>query len=99
MDFITNFSFANGKDSITIVVDHSTKMAHFISCNKSVTWKEIAKLFLGNIYRIHELSNDIVLDRGIQFTSNFWRTFSVIWCEKSIFLQCIIYKLMENQRE
>jgi transposase InsO family protein len=39
------------------------------SCNRG----ETAKLFLDNIYRIHGFPNDIVLDKGTQFTSNFWR--------------------------
>jgi hypothetical protein len=71
MDFITDLLLANGKDSIFVVVDRLTKMAHFIPCTKTITEEEIAKLFLDNIYRIHGLPNDIVLDRGTQFTSNF----------------------------
>jgi hypothetical protein len=50
-------------------------MAHFIPCTKTVTEEETIKLFLDNIYRIHGLPNDIVSDRGTQFTSNFWRGF------------------------
>jgi transposase InsO family protein len=73
MDFITDLLLAHRIDSIFVVVDRLTKMAHFILCTKAVTGKETTKLFLDNIYRIHELPNDIVLDRGTQFTSNFWR--------------------------
>jgi hypothetical protein len=75
MDFITDFPRVNGKDSIFVVVDRLTKMAHFIPCTKTITGEETTKLFLDNIYRIHGLLNDIVLDRGIQFISNFWRGF------------------------
>ena len=48
-------------------------MAHFIPCTKTITGEEVAKLFLDNIYCIHGLPNDIVSERGTQFTSNFWR--------------------------
>jgi transposase InsO family protein len=73
MDFITDLPLANGKDSIFVVVDRLTKMAHFIPCTKTITGEETVKLFLNNIYHIHGLPNDIVLDRRTQFTSNFWK--------------------------
>jgi hypothetical protein len=73
MDFITDLPSSNSKDSILVVVDRFTKMAHFIPCNKTITGEETAKLFLDNIYRIHGLPDDIVSDRGAQFISNFWR--------------------------
>jgi transposase InsO family protein len=63
MDFITDLPLANGKDSIFVVVDRLTKMAHFIPCTKTID----------NIYHIHGLPNDIILDRRTQFTSNFWK--------------------------
>jgi hypothetical protein len=73
MDFITDLPLASGKDSIFVIIDRLTNMAHFTSCNKLVTGEETTKLFLDNIYRIHGLPNDIVSNRGTQFTSNFWR--------------------------
>jgi transposase InsO family protein len=73
MDFNTDLLLANGKDSIFVVVDQLTKMAHFIPCTKTITGEETAKLFLDNIYRIHRLPNDIISDRGTQYTSNFWK--------------------------
>jgi hypothetical protein len=73
MDFITNLPLANRKDSIFVVFDRLTKMAHFIPNTKITTGEETAKLFLDNIYRIHGLPNDIDSDRKTQFTSNFWK--------------------------
>jgi transposase InsO family protein len=73
MDYITDLSFANGKNSIFVVVNRLTKMAHFIPCTKTILGEETIKLFIDNIYRIHGLPNDIVSDRGTQFTSNIWR--------------------------
>jgi hypothetical protein len=71
MDFITNLLLANGKDSIVVIVDRLTKMAHFIPCTKNITGEETSKLILDNIYRIYGLPNDIVLDKGTQFIFNF----------------------------
>ena len=75
MDFIIDLLLVNGKDSIFVVVNQLTKMAHFIPCTKTIIGEETTKLFLDNIYRIHRLPNDIVTDNGTQFTSNFWRGF------------------------
>jgi transposase InsO family protein len=76
MDFITDLSLTNEKDSIFAVVDRLIKMAHFIPCTKTITEEETTKLFLDNIYRIHGLPNNIISDRGISFISNFWRGLS-----------------------
>jgi hypothetical protein len=73
MDFITDLLLANGNDSIFVVVDRLTKMGHFIPCTKTITGEETTKLFLDNIYCIHRFPNDIVSNRGTQFTSNCWR--------------------------
>lgn len=74
MDFIVDLPPSAGFDSIFVVVDRLTKMAHFVPCNKTVTGEETAKLFLDNIYRHHGLPDDIISDRGTQFTSNFWQS-------------------------
>jgi hypothetical protein len=73
MDFIIDLSFANGNESIFVVVDRLTKMAHFIPCTKTIIGKDTTKLFPGNIYCIHGFPNTIVSNKGIQFISNFWK--------------------------
>ena len=47
-------------------------MAHFIPCNKTTDAPELAALFRHNIVRLHGFPDNIVSDRGPQFTSNFW---------------------------
>jgi transposase InsO family protein len=74
MDFITDLPSSKAFDSIFVVVDWLTKMAHFIPCNKTVIGEEIAKLFVDNIYKYHGLPDNIISDRGSQFTSKFWQT-------------------------
>jgi hypothetical protein len=64
MDFITDLPLANEKNSIFMIVDWLTKMAHFILCNKIVIGEETVKLFLDNIYYIHGLPKSIFLDKG-----------------------------------
>ena len=72
MDFIVDLPESKTFDSIFVVVDRLTKMAHFVPCNKSITGEEAARLFLENVYKYHGLPNDIISDRGTQFTSKFW---------------------------
>lgn len=72
MDFISDLPVSKGHDTILVVVDRFTKMAHFIACNKNISAEETAELVLRHVVRLHGLPNDIVTDRGTQFTSKFW---------------------------
>jgi hypothetical protein len=74
LDFITDLPSSKAFDSIFVVVDRLTKMAHFMPCNKTVTDEKTARLFMDNIYKYHGLLDDIISDRGSQFTSKFWQT-------------------------
>jgi transposase InsO family protein len=73
MDFITDLPTVRAKNSILVVVNRVTKMAHFTPCSKSITTEEIAQLILLGIVRLHGLPEEIVSDRGPQFASKFWR--------------------------
>lgn len=72
MDFIVKLPVSSGYDSILVVVDRRTKMAHFIPCLETTTASELATLFFKNIFKYHGLPNNIVSDRGPQFKSTFW---------------------------
>jgi hypothetical protein len=72
MDLITDLPRVDNYDSILVVVDRFTKMAHFIPCLKTLTSGQLADLFLNNIVRLHGIPKDIVSDRGSIFVSQFW---------------------------
>ncbi len=74
MDFIVDLPKSKSFDSVFVVVDRLTKMAHFMPCNKTITGKETTRLFLENVYKYHGLPNNIISDRGTQFTSKFWQS-------------------------
>jgi hypothetical protein len=65
---------SNGFDNVLIVVDHVTRMAHFLPCTKSVTTEESANLFLQEVYRLHGLLEVLVSDRDPKFVSGLWQT-------------------------
>ncbi len=73
MGFITDLPIVKAKNSILVVVDYLTKMAHFTPCSKSITLEETTQSILDEIVRVHGLPEEIVSDRGPQFTSKFWR--------------------------
>jgi hypothetical protein len=74
MDFITHLpTTANGFDSVFVVVDRLSKMAHFIPTTTTVTAEEAAHLFMVNFFRLHGMPKTIVSDRDPKFTSGFWK--------------------------
>ena len=72
MDFVTAFPDDNGFNSVFVVVDKLSKMAHFIPTSKDVTAVGTAWLFFNNVFRYHGLPTKIISDRDPKFTSNFW---------------------------
>ena len=74
MDLIVKLPKSRGFDSIFVVVDRRTKMSHFIPCNETATAQDLATLYRDNVFKHHGLPEDIVSDRGPQFTSKFWKS-------------------------
>jgi len=63
-DFITKLPLAQRYDSILVVVDRFTKMAHFIPTTEKTSTEGLAQLFRDNIWKLHGLPDSIISDRG-----------------------------------
>ena len=63
-----------GHDSIWVIVDRLTKVAHFVPVKVHFGVEQLADLYVENILRLHGAPTCIVSDRGAQFVSKFWKT-------------------------
>jgi hypothetical protein len=73
MDFIVGLSKTqSGYDSIWVIVDRLSKVAHFILVKTIYKGSKLAELYIARIVCLHGMPKKIVSDRGTQFTSKFW---------------------------
>jgi transposase InsO family protein len=73
MDFIVGLPRTQaGYDSIWVIVDHLTKVAHFILVKTTYFGAKLAELYMSGIVYLHGVPKKIMSDRGSQFTSMFW---------------------------
>jgi len=72
--FITDLSesTASGCPGILVAVDRLTSMAIYPPCRKDIDSPELAQMFFENVSCEHGVPDNIITDRGTQFTSQFW---------------------------
>jgi hypothetical protein len=74
MDFITKLPRTiKQHDSIMVVVENLTKVAHFIPLNLTHKEINIVDIYMREIIRLYGIPKTIVTGRDPKFTSNFWK--------------------------
>ena len=74
MDFVTGLpAVSGGYDSIFVVIDKLTKVAHLLPVKKTFSAIDIARVFIKEIVRLHGFPRRIISDRDAKFTSKFWK--------------------------
>jgi hypothetical protein len=73
MDFIVGLPrTTKGFDSIWVIVDRLTKIAHFLPVKVKYTVATYAELYIACILSLHGIPKTIVSDREPQFVFKFW---------------------------
>lgn len=72
-DMIMKLPKSSGFNSILVVIDSLTKYRHFIPCKESMNARELADLFIQDVWGLHGMPQSTVLDRGTTFNSKFLR--------------------------
>jgi hypothetical protein len=65
MDFVVDFpKTLKGHDSIWVIVDRLTKVAHFLPVRTTDGGEKFPKLYIENIVKLHGIPSRIVSVRG-----------------------------------
>jgi hypothetical protein len=73
MDYIVGLpKTAKGFDSIWVIIDRLTKIAHFLPVKTYYPVITYSQIYVARILILHGVPKTIVSDRGPQFVSMFW---------------------------
>ena len=76
MDFVVGLPRTRKlHDSSWVIVGRMTKSAHLIPVKSTYIAKDYEKLYIDEIVRWHGIPLSIILNRGAQLISHFWRYF------------------------
>jgi len=69
VDFITKLPVLKDHDSILVVCDRFSKILHFMVTTEKTTAEGLVRLFRDNVWKLHGLPENIISDRGLQFSA------------------------------
>jgi hypothetical protein len=99
MDFITGFpKTTKQNDAIMVVVDKMSKSTHFVLIKSTCKEIDITNIFMKEIFKLHDMSRDIIYDRYTKFNSFFWKSLMVGFENKLLF-STTYHPQTDGQRE
>jgi hypothetical protein len=98
LDFVEGLPTSGSANCILVVVDYLTKYAHFIPLHHPFTAAFVAKVFMSNVYKLHDMPQAIVSDRDRIFTSHWWQELFHL-AEVSLRLSSSYHPQMDGQTE
>jgi transcription elongation GreA/GreB family factor len=73
MDFMVGLPRSpRGCDNICIVIDHLSKVAHFIPIRSTSSAGDLAPIYMREVVRLHSVPCTIISDRDAKFVSKLW---------------------------
>ena len=73
MDFLVRLPVTGRKhDSVWVMVDRLTKLAHFLPVRTDYSLDKLVELYIKEIVRLHGIPVSIISNRDPRFTSRFW---------------------------
>ena len=64
VDFIMELSMSKGHDSILVICNRFPKMSHLMVTTEKTMVEGLARLFRDNMWKLHRLPENMILDRG-----------------------------------
>ena len=101
LNFMTNLSKNKNHNAILMIVDRFSKMRHYIVCRvekKSINIEKTIKLFVQNVWKLHELLKTIISNKNLQFIFLTWQVLCKILNIK-IKLSTIFHSEIDGQNE
>ena len=73
MDFVTHLPLTlRGHDTVWVVVDRLTKLAHFLAARMTFILEDFGRLYIREIVRLHGVPVSIISDQDPRFMAHFW---------------------------
>ena len=97
IDFIVNLSNSNDYTNVMIVINQLMKIKHMIFL-KLLNIIEVVKVFIQNVFKLHELSDIIIFNHKNQFIAIFWKTLCT-WFRIKAWLLTAFHSEINDQTE
>jgi len=60
---------------ILVIIDKLTKWGYFIACTEEISVKDVAQIYIKEVFAQHRAPDKIILNRDLKFMAAFWKTF------------------------